>query len=170
MSTCRCLLGTITLRRLQIIRLCCPLRTNVAQSLASQTPSGPMLKVASRSGRDGEATILHCLFSPLPFFSHRRVVEACAMMLPPIGFTDGPANMLAPSRFAATTCTWHQGLSAARGGVISIQSCMASLAWCAPLAKARGVACLVCHNHCAAVFICKPLEAAQEAAKTDLPG
>ena len=89
-----------------IVNLPCSLRGSALsrQSFASHIPSSPMLKVASRSGSDGEATILHCLFSPRPFFSHSRVVDACAMMLPPIGFTDGPANMLAPSRFAATTC------------------------------------------------------------------
>ena len=57
--------------------------------------------------------ILQVLFSPRPFFSHSRVVEACAMMLPPMGFIDGPANMLPPSRLAATTCasslnSWSQ--------------------------------------------------------------
>eukprot|EP00955_Chlamydomonas_euryale_P092813 364743-Chlamydomonas_euryale.AAC.12 len=63
-----------------------------------------MPNVASRSGKDGEAMILTTRFSPRPFFSHRRVVVACAMILPPMGLTDGPANMLPPSRFAATTC------------------------------------------------------------------
>lgn len=43
--------------------------------------------------------------SPRPFFRYSRVVVACAMMLPPMGFTEGPANMLPPSRLAATT--WH---------------------------------------------------------------
>ncbi len=41
--------------------------------------------------------------SPRPFFRYSRVVVACAMMLPPMGFTEGPANMLPPSRLAATT-------------------------------------------------------------------
>lgn len=67
-------------------------------------PSVPIAKVASRSGRQGEHIILHVRVSPRPFFSHNLVVEACAMMLPPMGFTLGPANMLPPSKFAATTC------------------------------------------------------------------
>lgn len=78
--------------------------TSEHHSLASMIPSGPMLKFASRSGREGEPTTLHTRFSPLPFLSQSRVVVACAMMLPPIGLIEGPANMLPPSKLAATTC------------------------------------------------------------------
>lgn len=64
-----------------------------------------MPKLASRSGNDGELMILHIRFSPRPFLSQSRVVEAWAIILPPMGFILGPANMLPPSRFAATTLT-----------------------------------------------------------------
>lgn len=72
----------------------------------SVTPLVPIAKVASLSGRLGEQTILTTLDSPLPFLSARRVVEACAMMLPPMGFTPPPAGNMPPppSRLAATTC------------------------------------------------------------------
>mmetsp|Transcript_25502 Transcript_25502/g.71484 ORF Transcript_25502/g.71484 Transcript_25502/m.71484 type:complete len:205 (+) Transcript_25502:81-695(+) len=62
-----------------------------------------MLNCASLSGRQGELMIFTTRFSPRPFLNHSRVVVACAMMLPPMGFTPGPANMLAPSRLACTT-------------------------------------------------------------------
>lgn len=88
--------------------------TMTAQSLASQMPSAPILKFASRSGSEGDATILQTLFSPRPFLSHKRVVDACAMILPPIGLIEGPANMLAPSKFAATTCKCSFLLNIAR--------------------------------------------------------
>lgn len=65
----------------------CRSQSSVRYSFASLTPSGPMPKVASRSGRDGLLTILHTRVSPRPFLSHRRVVEAWAMMLPPMGLT-----------------------------------------------------------------------------------
>ena len=67
-----------------------------------------MLKLASRSGSEGELMILHVLVSPRPFLSHSLVVDACAMIFPPMGLMLGPANTLAPSRLAATTCP-HQG-------------------------------------------------------------
>ena len=72
----------------------------------SVTPLLAIAKVASLSGRLGEQTILTTLDSPLPFLSARRVVEACAMMLPPMGFTPPPAGNMPPppSRLAATTC------------------------------------------------------------------
>jgi hypothetical protein len=74
-------------------------------SFTSVTPLDSIAKVASRSGRLGEHTILTTLASPLPFLSARRVVEACAMMLPPMGFTPPPAGNMPPppSRLAATT-------------------------------------------------------------------
>ena len=72
------------------------------QSLASQTPSGPIAKVASRSGSEGELTILQVRFSPRPFLSQSLVVDACAMMLPPHGLERRPSDMLAPSGLATT--------------------------------------------------------------------
>lgn len=50
-----------------------------------------------------------CCSSVANHHSHSRVVVACAMMLPPMGLTDGPANMDPPSRLAATTCRHHMG-------------------------------------------------------------
>lgn len=76
----------------------------VSVALSPVTPSGPTLKLASRSPSDGEAMIFIVRFSPRPFFRNSLVVVACAMMLPPMGLTDGPENMAAPSRLAATTC------------------------------------------------------------------
>ena len=93
--------GTIT----SGLRTAC--KPSYRYSLASIMPSGPMQKLPSLSGSDGDPTILQTRFSPLPFFSHKRVVVACAMMLPPIGLMEGPANMLPPSRFAATTYRIH---------------------------------------------------------------
>ena len=45
-----------------------------------------MAKVASLSGKSGESYILAILNSPRPFLKEILVVEACATMLPPIGF------------------------------------------------------------------------------------
>jgi hypothetical protein len=47
--------------------------------------------------------ILAMRVSPRPLRTWMRVVVACAMMLPPMGFTLGPAKMLPPSRLAWTT-------------------------------------------------------------------
>ena len=80
-----------------------PLLATQVYSEASVTPPGPMENCASLSGSEGDAMILTFLFSPRPLLSERRVVVACAMMLPPMGLRLGPANMDPPSRLAATT-------------------------------------------------------------------
>ena len=62
-----------------------------------------MENCASLSGSTGEHAIFAMRFSPLPLRSARRVVEACAMMFPPMGFNAlAPANMALPSGFATT--------------------------------------------------------------------
>lgn len=81
----------------------------MVHSLASMTPIASMANEASASGREGEATIFAILVSPRPFLTQILVVVACAMMLPPIGFIDGPANIEPPSKFAATTYTSNSG-------------------------------------------------------------
>lgn len=43
-----------------------------------------MAKMASASGRHGLSTILQTREDPLPFRSDSRVVDACAMILPPL--------------------------------------------------------------------------------------
>jgi hypothetical protein len=80
-----------------------PNRKNSAYSLASTTPSTEMENVASFSAKHGDPTILATRVSPRPFFTWMRVVVACAMIFPPMGFTLGPANIEPPSRLAATT-------------------------------------------------------------------
>ena len=70
---------------------------------ASQIPSDPMEKSASDSGRHGESYILQMRVSPLPLRKYRRVVDACAMMFPPMGFLGSALNMAqAPSTWATT--------------------------------------------------------------------
>lgn len=49
-------------------------------------PSTLIANIASDSGRHGESYILQIRASPRPFLKYNRVVEACAMILPPIGF------------------------------------------------------------------------------------
>ena len=71
-------------------------------SFASSTPAGPTEKDASDSAIDGESMTLHTRFSPRAFLSCRRVCDACAMMLPPIGLVASLAKDM-PSGFA-TTC------------------------------------------------------------------
>ena len=78
-------------------------RITVLYSFASMTPALSMPNVASASGSEGDAMIFAMRVSPRPFFTHMRVVVACAMILPPMGLIVGPANMEPPSRFAATT-------------------------------------------------------------------
>jgi hypothetical protein len=43
-----------------------------------------MAKIASASGRQGLSTILQTRDAPLPFLRDSRVVEACAMIFPPL--------------------------------------------------------------------------------------
>jgi hypothetical protein len=43
-----------------------------------------MAKIASASGRQGLSTILQTREAPLPFLRDSRVVEACAMIFPPL--------------------------------------------------------------------------------------
>lgn len=45
---------------------------------------------------------MQILFSPRPFFNFSRVVEACAIIFPPIGFVASFAKLI-PSGLA-TTC------------------------------------------------------------------
>jgi hypothetical protein len=47
-------------------------------------------KIASASGKQGLSTILHTRDVPLPFLNDSRVVEACAMMFPPLVSSAGP--------------------------------------------------------------------------------
>jgi hypothetical protein len=75
-----------------------------SQSLASSMPTSEMENCASDSGNTGEHAILAMRFSPRPLRSASRVVDACAMMFPPMGFNAlAPANIALPSGFA-TTC------------------------------------------------------------------
>lgn len=71
--------------------------------MASTMPSTLMENDASFSAKQGDPTIFATRVSPRPFLTWIRVVVACAIMLPPIGLMEGPANMEPPSRFAATT-------------------------------------------------------------------
>jgi hypothetical protein len=101
-----------------------------AHSLASPMPSALMAKTASASGRQGESKILQMRVSPRPLrkYSLRegwhtphtcvsgraghgagrgegpdRVVEAWAIMWPPMGFLGSALNMdCAPSTWATT--------------------------------------------------------------------
>lgn len=43
-------------------------------------------KIASASGKHGLSTILHTREAPRPFRSERRVVDACAMIFPPLRY------------------------------------------------------------------------------------
>src|SRR3989338_8839126 len=72
------------------------------QSLASVMPSLEIWKMASDSGRLGLSYTLHIRCSPRPLRRYSRVVEAWAMMLPPIGFFGSAVNMAAPSTVATT--------------------------------------------------------------------
>ena len=74
----------------------------VDYSFASSTPAGPTEKDASDSAIDGESITLHTRFSPRAFLSCRRVCDAWAMMLPPMGFVASFAKDM-PSGLA-TTC------------------------------------------------------------------
>lgn len=79
------------------------------------TPCGPIANVASFSAKSGLSytllpLILHLLAyqircSPFPFLKNNRVVLACAMMFPPIGFfvsfTNYPSLLLAILTMAA---------------------------------------------------------------------
>ena len=71
-------------------------------SFASSTPAGPTENDASDSAIDGESMTLHTRFSPRAFLSWSRVCDACAMMLPPMGFVASLAKDM-PSGLA-TTC------------------------------------------------------------------
>lgn len=69
------------------------------------SPSGPMLKVASASGCEGEAMILATRVSPRPLRSCRRVVVACAMILPPTALScaqGGRASQWAGVKYGST--------------------------------------------------------------------
>lgn len=80
-----------------------PIKNNKKDySLASPIPSGVIANMASLSGKHGESYILHTLVSPLPFLRYNLVVEACAIMLPPIGFFGSALNIAAPSTWATT--------------------------------------------------------------------
>jgi hypothetical protein len=57
-------------------------------SVASQTPCGPRANCASASGKVGLSNTVQIRFSPRPLRKRRRVVEACAIMLPPIGLVE----------------------------------------------------------------------------------
>lgn len=67
-------------------------------SEASLIPSALIAKSASDSGRQGESYILQMRVSPRPLRKYKRVVDAWAMILPPIGFFGSALNIaLAPS-------------------------------------------------------------------------
>lgn len=61
-----------------------------------------MAKVASASGRLGESYTLQMRSSPEPLRSLRRVVEAWATMLPPMGLEGSLTKLMAPSTDATT--------------------------------------------------------------------
>lgn len=65
-----------------------------------------MENVASDSGRQGESYILQMRESPRPLRRYSRVVEACAIMLPPIGFF-GSAWYIGPDASTEAT-TWFE--------------------------------------------------------------
>jgi len=56
--------------------------------------------IASDSGKQGESNILQTLDSALPFLNDSLVVEACAIIWPPIGFLQSPIAI--PSTWATT--------------------------------------------------------------------
>lgn len=96
------------------------LKATYFYSLASPMPSGFIANIASASGRHGESYILHILVSlrprqinwkvnqfvlrvvNLPFLKYNRVVDECAIMLPPMGFLGSALNIAAPSTWATT--------------------------------------------------------------------
>ena len=69
-------------------------------SLASSTPAGPTENDASDSAIDGESITLQTRVSARPLRKWRRVVDAWAMMFPPIGAICGPKDIA--SGFATT--------------------------------------------------------------------
>jgi len=72
-----------------------------AYSEASAMPAAETAKVASASGRDGESNTVQMRFSPRPLRRRKRVVDAWAMMLPPMGFVASFAKLI-PSGLATT--------------------------------------------------------------------
>ena len=61
----------------------------------------PSAKVAWLSAMVGESYTSQMRFSPRPFLKRRRVCEACAMMLPPMGLVASLAKLM-PSGLATT--------------------------------------------------------------------
>ena len=61
-----------------------------------------MANMASVSGNEGDSYTLQTLDSFLPFLNESLVVDACAIMWPPIGFFYSPANIAPPSTWATT--------------------------------------------------------------------
>lgn len=93
------------------------------QSTGSPTPSALIENVASASARHGESKTLQMRVSPRPFLKDNLVVDAWAMIFPPIGFVVGP-NIAVPSTvattwFVITTATPnymnHEGNAGAKG-------------------------------------------------------
>lgn len=63
-------------------------------SVASHTPCGPTANCASASGKVGLSKTVQIRFSPRPFRKRRRVVDAWAIMFPPIGFVWSLAKLI----------------------------------------------------------------------------
>jgi hypothetical protein len=73
----------------ELLRLTNTIGTRLNVSLSSfpkRRRAHLIAKIASASGRHGLSTILHTRDAPRPFRSERRVVEACAIMFPPLRY------------------------------------------------------------------------------------
>ncbi len=97
--------------------------------------------------------------------SQRRVVVACAMMLPPMGLMLGPANMAPPSRLAATTCApacTHRTTTSAPAPTRDVP------AHPLPRQSSPRAPHLVGDDHAHAKLVGQPLQAPQELAQRHL--
>ena len=124
-----------------------------AQSTASPIPEPWIEKVASPSARQGESKILQMRFSPRPFLSISLVVDACAMMLPPMGLevAIGPPSTCATT-WLVTADRRAQHVRRGRG-----------ILWIDGSSRAR-------HTHARdAVLIRQLRESSQELGEVDLP-
>lgn len=65
-------------------------------------PSVLIANMASVSGKQGLSYILQTLLSPLPLRKYSLVVEAWAIMCPPIGFLVSALNTPTASTWATT--------------------------------------------------------------------
>lgn len=69
----------------------------------SWIPLGVIWNLPSASGKHGESTTLAIRSVPLPLRIERRVVEACARMLPPMGFFESAGW---PGMLSTEATTW----------------------------------------------------------------